>query len=475
MNIHELKFIKQINIDEIDYSNESYTKVIVANLFNAIDMMWAEIDELKKQNQELRDEINRLKGEKGKFEAKPNIKNSNEFWGKMENGTKKKWKKTSKIDKIKIDRVIEVKIDKDNIPSDSVFKGYEEKVVQEIIIKTDNVLYRLEKYYSESLNKTYIAKVPEEHKNTEFGSNLKSLCKALYYEYMVTENKITDFLKNVGIKISEGTISNILIKEKSEELTQQKGAIFSAGIKSDIYQQIDDTGMREKGENKYLTIVCNNNYSAYFINDNKNRETVKKMLYTTKDDKPEFNILVSDDAPQFENVVEERALCWVHEERHYKKLIPITLHHKYLTMIVRTKIWEYYKELKKYKDNPTEEKKLELDEKFDVIFSVKTGYLALDERLELTMKKKRDLLVVLEHPQTPLHNNLSENGLRNVVIKRKISGGTRTPKGSIAWENHLTILGTCKKQAINFFEFIKSFYSNDWDIKKIPALILKSS
>lgn len=54
----------------------------------------------------------------------------------------------------------------------------------------------------------------------------------------------------------------------------------------------------------------------------------------------------------------------MHEERHYKKLIPLTLNHKYLVMVTRTKIWEYYKELKKYKENATEQKKQELLKQF---------------------------------------------------------------------------------------------------------------
>jgi len=46
-------------------------------------------------------------------------------------------------------------VDKDILPDDAVFKGYQDVVVQEIKIITDNIEYRKEIYYSPSQNKTY--------------------------------------------------------------------------------------------------------------------------------------------------------------------------------------------------------------------------------------------------------------------------------------------------------------------------------
>ena len=41
------------------------------------------------------------------------------------------------------------------------------------------------------------------------------------------------------------------------------------------------------------------------------------------------------------------------------------------------------------------------------------------------MSDKEELLLVLDRPEIPLHNNLSENDIREYVKKRKISGSTR--------------------------------------------------
>lgn len=131
----------------------------------------------------------------------------------------------------------------------------------------------------------------------------------------------------------------------------------------------------------------------------------------------------------------------------------------------------YYKELKKYKENPNEERKRELYPKFDILFSAKTGYDLLDARIELTRGKRTQLLTVLEHPEVPLHNNLSENGLREIVLKRKISYGTKTVRGSAAWENYMTISATCKTLKISFFKYIKEIFSCQRQAPKLADLI----
>ena len=44
-----------------------------------------------------------------------------------------------------------------------------------------------------------------------------------------------------GIIISEGQISNILTKEKKEEMTKEKEDIFIAGMANSTYLHMDDT------------------------------------------------------------------------------------------------------------------------------------------------------------------------------------------------------------------------------------------
>ncbi|MCX8566461.1 MAG: Transposase IS66 family protein [Glomeribacter sp. 1016415] len=64
--------------------------------------------------------------------------------------------------------------------------------------------------------------------------------------------------------------------------------------------------------------------------------------------------------------------------------------------------------------------------RFDAIFTRKTSYAILNGLLKRIQLNKSELLLVLERPEIPLHNNDSELDIRDHVRKQKISGGTRS-------------------------------------------------
>ena len=89
--------------------------------------------------------------------------------------------------------------------------------------------------------------------------------------------------------------------------------------------------------------------------------------------------------------------------------------------------WDFYDELLAYRQQPSAAEKVRLTAKFETLFATVTGYQALDERIAKTRLKQASLLLVLEHPEIPLHNNPAELGARQRVRKRDVSFGPRTP------------------------------------------------
>jgi predicted RNase H-like nuclease (RuvC/YqgF family) len=104
---------------------------------NLVEQQAQNNHQLQEENQALKDEINRLKGEKGKNKT-----------------------------------------------------GYRSVVKQNIKFTTDNVEYQLERYYSSGERKLYEAELPEDVRNSEFGSELKAFIAYLYFAGRVTANKI---------------------------------------------------------------------------------------------------------------------------------------------------------------------------------------------------------------------------------------------------------------------------------------------
>ena len=129
--------------------------------------------------------------------------------------------------------------------------------------------------------------------------------------------------------------------------------------------------------------------------------------------------------------------------------------------------WQLYQDLKVYKEAPDEDKKEILNKQFDEAFKANTGFLGLNQVLERTAKNKKELLLVLERPEVPLHNNTSERDIREFVKKRKISGSTRSDEGKKCWDTFASLKKTCHKLGISFWKYLEDRIKK---LKKIPNL-----
>src|SRR5258708_5174751 len=261
----------------------------------------------------------------------------------------------------------------------------------------------------------------------------------------MSEPKVVELLRSVGVQISDGQVSNLLIKDHTV-FHAEKAALYQTGLASSPWQHLDDTSTRVNGQNGYCHIVCNPLYTAYFTTATKDRLTVIDVLtnhrprrflvnaealnvleacglsavrrrqmaqlpgetimedatmqallaahlpglgpqqrrwildatavaaYHADLEFPVVRLLVCDDAPQFTLVTEELALCWVHEGRHSKKLLPYIPYHQALLEAFVQRFWLYYAQLLAYRKQPTPEEATRLAGEFETLFATVTGY-----------------------------------------------------------------------------------------------------
>ncbi len=551
MSFSEIKeILNKIDIRPGEVDNRKLTEALPI-LFQLIERLSQDNEKLKRENQQLRDEISLLKGEQGKPKIRGNKKLGENISSEEEikkRKEKKKKKSKAKKHKIKIDRTEVCKVDRSKLPQDVVFKGHESVIVQEILIKTDNVEYKKEVFYSASENKTYVGQLPAAVTG-EFGPGVRSLVCTLKYVGNMSEPKILELLENCRIFISQSTISRILTNDESG-FNKEKEDIFRTALEATPFQQIDDTTVRVNGKNHYSQIFCNPYYTAFFTVPHKNRLTIldillcgkertyifdlnafcllselkisKKIIdqisdltdereiseaemqellnilfpdvkkgkntktrileaaaiafYHRQTEIPVVNILLSDDAPQFKKLTAEHALCWIHEGRHYNRLSPIVPFNVDELKKFKTGFWDYYGDLLKYKDNPNSETTAaRLSSEFDNLFSTKTGYNDLDDRIEKTRSKKEELLLVLKHPSLPLHNNDSELGAMVEKRRQDVSLQTKSDEGTKAKDSFLTITQTAKKLGVNAYKYIYDRISKTFSMPSLADLILQKS
>jgi hypothetical protein len=163
-------------------------------------------------------------------------------------------------------------------------------------------------------------------------------------------------------------------------------------------------------------------------------------------------VILSDDAGQFNVFL--HALCWIHAERTIRKIIPFNNSQRSALESILDKIWEFYNYLKAYKGNPTPQKKIELESRFDEIFQTETCFVTLNLALKRLHKNRAELLLVLDRPEIPLHNNASETDIREYVKRRKVSGGTRSDSGRRCRDTFTSLKKTCRKLGVSFWDYL---------------------
>lgn len=274
-----IKILEPLHAD-IESIMDSKVQSIQKKQYDLIENLASENETLQKEIKQLKDEVNRLKGEQGvpKFSKKKYKQDFSSEKDRNTGGSEEKKKNKRKKDDIKIDREITLDVNPSDLPDDAVFKYYAENVVQDIIIKTDNVKFKKAVYYSPSMKKTYTAKVPPGYEG-EFGPNIKTLCLALSHDTLVSQPALRRWFETFAISISAASISRLSTDGKNiEALHQEKEDIVDAGLQSTSYQQIDDTSSKVNGKNHYTHILCNPFYTAYITMPKKSRLTVLYIL-----------------------------------------------------------------------------------------------------------------------------------------------------------------------------------------------------
>jgi hypothetical protein len=522
-------------------------RAICRLLLNIAEESANTIKKLTEQVQELRDEVNRLKGEKGKPTFKPKKPpedHSSEDERKNKDKGKKDKKPKDKKHKITITRKEVCPINPSELPQDAIFKGYQSVIVQDLIISTDNIEFQKEVYYSPSLGKNITGILPSGYFG-DFGPNIKTLILSLHNASNMTESAIIEFLTTHGVLISSASVARIILKGY-EQFKDEKTAIIEAGLQSSDYQHIDDTGAKVNGKQNYTHVLCNPYYTAYFTRPDKSRLTLleilsggtleyrfdtlayelmksmklpDKALELVKIQNPALvlnqyeiaqlltviypdqnshktarriileataiagyrnhpqaiQLLLCDDAPQFKQITQELALCWVHEGRHYKKLTPIVNEHRQELDSFLSRFWDYYRALLQFKELPTKEAVLQLDSNFDVLFNTPVDYIELANRMRKTVTKKYELLAVLRHPEVPLHNNPAEHGARAQARKRDISYQTKTNIGTLAKDTMMTVVQTAKKLGVNLYKYLHDRISGASSMPSLANTILNKN
>jgi hypothetical protein len=263
----------------------------------------------------------------------------------------------------------------------------------------------------------------------------------------ILRGKHTDYILNID------ALNYMTLNKLPESLIVRLGRILTEGIIfsndeqwNEFIEKLDKMGIRNE---KHVKVITEAALVASVLSHG-----FKKDMVILSDEAGQFNVFL-------------HALCWIHAERKIDRLIPINDYENEEIKKIQSQLWKLYDDLRKYKKDPNDKKKVTIIKKFDIIFNQKTEFDAINKALNAISDIKKELLLVLDRPEIPLTNNISENDIRIFATKRKIHGGTRSKDGRLCRDTFLSLKKTCRKLGVSFFDFL---YDRIAEIGNIPQL-----
>ena len=234
-----------------------------AELESLLIDLFGEISKLTQLVSEQRDEIARLKGQK----TRPTIKPSG-----MEKATEpaKPGKREQRRGRGKVqptvaveDKVIPVKI-----PEGSVFRGYKDYVVQDLIISVEAIRYRRACWLTPE-GRTVVAPLPEGISG-HFGPQLRRYVLMQYHQGQSTLPRLTAQLRAIGISISKRQVQRLLTEGQEAFLDEDKD-VLRTGLETAKWVSVDDTGARHQAKNGFCTQIGDDRFTAFRTTGSKSR------------------------------------------------------------------------------------------------------------------------------------------------------------------------------------------------------------
>jgi uncharacterized coiled-coil protein SlyX len=498
----------------------------------------AVIEAQREEIERLKDTIAHLKGHSGRPKIKPSQLEKGQPG--QEPGAGSSGQERQRAGSAKGHKTAHLKIDQTQIlrpaqvPPGSVFKGYQDYVVQELEIGVQTTRYRCERWQTPEGGHV-MGRLPEGLQGTHWGPRLRSYILYQSYQQHVTQPLIVEHLRELGIDISVGQVNRLLTEGKAA-FHAEKAAILQTGLAVARYVGVDDTAARHRGRNGHCTYIGNEFFTWFASTESKSRrnflallraghtdyvlnEAARAYMVQQKLPKAQLQLLAEDrtfaNHTQWEGYLKERglttarhlqiategvllgsalshelpadlvilsddagqfnvlqhALCWVHAERTIDKLLPCSETQREAVGTVQAQLWAFYQTLKAYQRAPCPQQKGQLEARFEEIFTAKTCFQSLNLALQRLHQNKAELLRVLERPEVPLHNNGSEREIREYVKKRKISASTRSEAGRKARDTFMSLKKTCRKLGLSFWSYLQDRLTRAQQIPPLPQLI----
>src|SRR3954467_10421985 len=235
-----------------------------AELEALAERLLAENDALRQVVTELKAEVATLKGVKGRPKLRPS--GMEKGAGSEPGATNRGRGGRGKADRLTVDeeRVVAAA----DVPAGSRFKGYQDFLVQDLVLRPHVVRLRRERWLTPD-GRTVVAPMPAGIVG-HFGPELRRFVLAQYHQGQVTVPRLVAQLRAIGILISKRQVVRLLNRGQDAFLAEAR-EVLRAGLATADWISVDDTGARHQHRNGTCAQLGNDHFAAFATTGSKSR------------------------------------------------------------------------------------------------------------------------------------------------------------------------------------------------------------
>jgi hypothetical protein len=248
---------------------------LVRQLLDIIALQQERIQQLEERVHQLEDEIARLKGLKARPRIAPSSLEPPPRPPRDPAAKRPGSAKRSKTAHLTITEETVVRLP--HVPEGAIFKGYEDFVVQDLVLRPRVIRYRREHWQTPE-GHSLVAPLPDEVvPGSHFGPDLICFILHQYHHQHVTQPLLLEQLHQLGIDISAGELNRILTEGK-DAFHREKDELLPAALAVSTYVEVDDTGARHRGHTGACTQLGNELFACFASTDSKSRLNFLEIL-----------------------------------------------------------------------------------------------------------------------------------------------------------------------------------------------------
>ncbi len=290
------------------------------------------------------------------------------------------------------------------------------------------------------------------------GVRLSSLIALLRTVMRLPIRQIRELLQTLhGVEVSIGEIVEVL--HRLSKHAQPVLDDLKAAIRASPAIQADETGWREDGENGYIWSVSTPTLRYYAYHHSRAGEVVKQLIGENYQ-----GVLGSDFYAGYNIHQGFHQRCWAHYLRDIHKLKEKCPEDEEVLRWAKAVKDVYDQAVAWIAQGPDpgwsprqlQQMRVTQQQVFEQqLWAICQPYVRTTAPQQVLCQRVEDFLpelfVFVAVPGVPAHNNLAERSVRPLVIARKISGGSRSPKGSQTRMGLASLFGTWMAQGLNPF------------------------